>query len=428
MSPGLSNGADALFRELQASRLLYIECMPNSLMTYALLCLSALAAGVVNSIAGGGTLLTFPTLLRVVSPVVANATSTVALVPGSLAGAWGYRREMHELSRWTFLLIGPSLLGGLVGSLLLILFDEQYFSRLIPWLILLAAALFLIQPLMAKLIGIGKPHRPPSVLGLLGVILFQFLVAVYGGYFGAGIGILMLSALSIMGLGDIHRMNALKTFLAVWINGISVAVFVWSGQVNWRYGLVMAVAAIVGGYLGARIARLLNRTLVRWMVVAIGFGLAGYYFYKQRSASDSPVSEEKPAMGMEQIVTYANGKPPTWPAVRDLLATRGFAVQLRMIDGELSLPDEEPPPDWHELRLGTPLGMVTVRREAERVEFVTWGNADAALQQAWNALTWAFAAAGGGQVQTPGGTLTAANYQLRADLPAVISQGAKNDK
>jgi len=256
--------------------------MNYSLGTMAILCLSALLAGAINSLAGGGTLFTFSALLAVVpSSVVANATSTVALVPGSLAGAWGYRREMRTASRWTLLLIAPSLLGGLAGSLLVTRLDEKYFSALVPWLILGAAVLFLCQPLAARLAGARKQHQTPSAIALAGVILFQFIVAVYGGYFGAGIGILMLSALGIMGLDDIHQMNALKTFLAGCINGVSVVVFVIDQKVDWSYALAMAVAAIVGGYLGARTARRMNRRLVRWMVIAIGFGLAGYYFYQQ---------------------------------------------------------------------------------------------------------------------------------------------------
>ena len=124
-------------------------------------------------------------------------------------------------------------------------------------------------------------------------------------------------------------------------------------------------------------------------------------------------------MGMDQTVTFAAGVPP-WPAVRDLLARGGFPVGLRMIDGELAFPDEEPAADWRELRLGTPQGMVTVRREGHRLVFVTWGNAEASLTQAWNAVAWAFAAAGGGQVQSADGAWSAAEFQHRADLPASL--------
>ena len=127
-------------------------------------------------------------------------------------------------------------------------------------------------------------------------------------------------------------------------------------------------------------------------------------------------------MGMDQTVSFS-GPPPSWEAARDLLARHGYPVQLRMIDGQLAFPDETPPDDWRELRLGTPQGMVTLRREAERILCVTWGNADAAMLQAWNALTWAVAAAGGGQVLTPAGLLEADTCRRGADLPPGLTAG-----
>jgi uncharacterized protein len=260
--------------------------MSEYLATYFLLCSSACVAGAMNSIAGGGTLFTFSALLTVVDPISANATSTVALVPGSLAGAWGYRHEMRAARRWAALLIWPSLLGGAVGALLVTELNESYFSALVPWLLLVAALLFLIQPAVARLAGIGKEHAAPAAGTLAAIVVFQFLVAVYGGYFGAGIGILMLSALGLMGFSDIHRMNALKVVLAACINGISVAVFVAEQKVDWGYASSMAVAAIIGGYLGARVARRLDENLVRWVIIVIGFGLAAHFFYKQWRPSE----------------------------------------------------------------------------------------------------------------------------------------------
>jgi hypothetical protein len=128
-------------------------------------------------------------------------------------------------------------------------------------------------------------------------------------------------------------------------------------------------------------------------------------------------------MGMDQTVTFA-ADVPAWPAVRGLLARGGFPVELRMIDGELAFPDEEPPEAWRELRLGTPQGMVTVRRDAGRVVCVTWGNADAALREAWNAAAWAFAEAGGGRVQTAAGPEDAAAFRAHAEFPAALRGGA----
>ena len=254
--------------------------MPESFATQFWLCLSALAAGAVNSIAGGGTLLTFPALTAWVSYEAANATSTVALVPGSVAAAWGYRREFAGLRRWALLLAGPSLVGGAVGTLLVIWFPDA-FAALVPWLILAAALLFLLQPALGRLRSAGKLRGEPTAGTRAAIAVFQFLVAVYGGYFGAGIGILMISSLSLMGTGTIHHMNALKTLLAACINGVSVVVWVLNHKVEWRFVPVMAGAAVVGGYFGARVARRLPRGVVRWVVIVIGFTLAAYYFSKQ---------------------------------------------------------------------------------------------------------------------------------------------------
>lgn len=253
---------------------------------YLILCLASFAAGVVNAVAGGGTLLTFPALFAALgssgeAAVVANATSTVALVPGALAAVIGYRREIRAEIAWTKLLLPPSLIGGLVGSLLVVVLPGEIFKAAVPWLILTAAVLFAIQPSIARWTGIGQHHGPPTSRMRSAVVAFQFLVAVYGGYFGAGIGILMLSSLAMMGLDDIHRMNAVKILLNTVINGVSVLVFVATGSVNWPFALVMAIAAAAGGYLGAHTARLIDRRIVRGAVVAIGFSLAAYYFYRQ---------------------------------------------------------------------------------------------------------------------------------------------------
>ncbi len=248
--------------------------------TLALLCGSAFLAGAMNSIAGGGTLLTFPTLTSFVTAAVANATSTVALLPGSLAGAVAYRKELAASRRFVLLMLAPSLAGGFLGTWLVVR-DAQAFDRLVPWLILTAAVLFLVQQPISKWMRTHKPDHEPGPLGKAGLVLFQFGIAVYGGYFGAGIGILMLTALGFMGVGDIHRMNAVKTFLASLINAASLVVFVAHDMVRWEYAGPMAVTSIAGGYAGARVARSLPAAYVRWAVVAIGFGLASYYFWKK---------------------------------------------------------------------------------------------------------------------------------------------------
>jgi uncharacterized membrane protein YfcA len=257
------------------------------LLNYAILIGAAVGAGVVNTLAGGGTLLTFPSLTRVVPEVVANATSTVALVPGSLAGAWGLRHELRGTGPWLALLIGPSLLGGLAGALLLTRLDPRYFALLVPWLLLTASLLFLAQPALARRLPSSGGDVLPSPRLCAGVVVFQLGVAVYGGYFGAGIGILMLSALGLMGLGDVHRMNGVKNLLAVCINGVSVVVFVLDGKVDWRYAPLMAAGAIAGGYAGARVGRRLPRALVRWFVISVGLVLSAYYFARNAGVLSS---------------------------------------------------------------------------------------------------------------------------------------------
>ncbi len=253
----------------------------NLLLPHIILAATALAAGIQNAMAGGGTLYTFPALEHYVGPVHANATSTVALVTGSIAGAWGFREELKSTRKWLWWLVPPCLVGGVIGTWLVMAFPESVFKALVPWLILAAATLFLLQPYIAKWVGAGKPHEEPSPLVKLGVVVFQFIVAIYGGYFGAGIGILMISSLSMMGLGDIHRVNALKAFLAACINIVSVFMWVAGGKVEWRFVPVMAAAAIVGGYAGARLSQRMNKKLLRWLIIGIGFGLSAYYFARR---------------------------------------------------------------------------------------------------------------------------------------------------
>jgi uncharacterized membrane protein YfcA len=168
--------------------------------------------------------------------------------------------------------------GGTAGALLVTRLDPAYFAALVPWLILTAALLFMFQPVAGRLTRCGRPAGPPPKRAVAGIVIFQFFVAVYGGYFGAGIGILMLSALALMGMADIHRMNALKIFLAFCMNGISAVVFIAEDTVAWPYALAMMAAAIAGGYFGARLGLRLKPDVVRWIVVLVGFGLAAYFF------------------------------------------------------------------------------------------------------------------------------------------------------
>jgi uncharacterized protein len=249
--------------------------MPDSIWVYLLLCASAFLAGSVNAIAGGGTLLTFPSLLTLLGPVAANATSTLALLPGSSAAVLGFRQEVAECRQHLVHLLPPSLVGGVVGSFLLIMMPEKIFASAVPWLLVTASVLLLVQRPLLRWIG-AHPHDSPKRGTLAVVIFFQFLVGVYGGYFGAGIGILMLSSLAFMGIPNIHHMNAVKNILAVTMNGVTAIIFAIAGVVVWKYAAMMALAAIVGGYAGARISRRLRPDYVRVIVVSIGFGVAAY--------------------------------------------------------------------------------------------------------------------------------------------------------
>lgn len=241
-------------------------------MTVFLIFLSGLLAGAVNSMAGGGTLISFPTLVWLGrDPIIANATNAVAMWPGSLAGAFGYRSELASVRRWLLLLIIPSLLGGGLGSWLLLRTPTRTFERLVPFLILGATLLLAVQDVITRRLGVaGRAHENPTIGWVTFVFAFQFLVGVYGGYFGAGMGILMLAALGLIGLTDLHQMNGLKNVLAVGINGIAAIYFTLAKAVAWNDVLILAVGTIAGGYFGARIARRLGRTFVRRAVVVIG--------------------------------------------------------------------------------------------------------------------------------------------------------------
>ena len=236
---------------------------------------AAFVAGAINSVAGGGTLVSVPTLIWVGVPALdANATSTVGLWPGSLGSVWGYRRELGSADPRLFALIVPSLAGGLLGAILLRLTPSDLFERILPALILFATLLFMAQEPIQRRFNLAALHEARSHW-LSWTMLFQFLVGVYGGYFGAGIGILMLAALSLMGHSDIHQMNGVKNLLAVCVNGIAaVYLAFFSDLVLWTDAVTMAAGAVVGGVAGAGVARRLGRPVVRRIVIVLGFAMA----------------------------------------------------------------------------------------------------------------------------------------------------------
>ncbi|MEW6511553.1 MAG: sulfite exporter TauE/SafE family protein [Bacteroidota bacterium] len=249
----------------------------------AALIAAGFVAGVMNSIAGGGTLVTFPTLLFAGLPsVVANATSTVALLPAALSSAAGYWSKLPTVARWLRLFAPVSLAGGLTGGILLVQTPSRVFDWLVPFLILFATVLFMANSLFARLSGNrATPGSSASSSWTAGAVVFQFGVAAYGGYFGAGIGILMLASLGMLGFDDVHEMNALKVILGFLINVVAALYFVWSGLIHWSAAGAMTLGTILGGYAGAHVAQKIPQARVRAMITAIGLIISAVMFYRQ---------------------------------------------------------------------------------------------------------------------------------------------------
>jgi hypothetical protein len=242
------------------------------------------AAGAINAIAGGGTLVSFPTLLWLGrDPVVASATNTVALWPGSLAAVLAFRGELSVVRPWVKALAGPSIAGGAVGGVLLLLTPSKAFAALVPWLILFATALLAAQGPLSRRAGIrldpGHQEPPPAPGRRAGPAIFLFLVGIYGGYFGAGIGIMTLAGLAFLGFADMLQMIALRNFCALAINGTAALYFVIRGAVVWPDALLMIAGQLAGSYAGVRIARRLGQRWLRPVVVAIGLALTASFLF-----------------------------------------------------------------------------------------------------------------------------------------------------
>jgi uncharacterized membrane protein YfcA len=282
-----------------------------------LVLLAGFAAGGINAVAGGGTILTFAVLSAILPPgpgrlVAANVTSKIGLWPGAAAAAWAYRGSRESQPTWARWLVLPSSVGAVLGVALLRVLPKESFDAVVPWLILLAAVLFAVQPQLGRFArwvsrgggddsssagreaGFAAPAADPSDADRSGlpagrfavVFALQLLVGVYGGYFGAGIGILMLGTLAVLGLGDVHALNASKNLLAAAVNGVStvvlVAVALAGGfDVSWLHVAVLAVGSIAGGLVVSHLAQRLPASVVRRLVAAIAFGLAGYHFWRE---------------------------------------------------------------------------------------------------------------------------------------------------
>lgn len=258
---------------------------PLSALALAAVFLVSVLGGGINAIAGGGTLLTFPALVGLGVPALtANATSTVALWPGALSSMWGYRGELRGARAWVLRLTVPSIAGGVLGAWLLLRTPPDRFAIIVPFLVLGATLLFLGQaPLMRRLRRTATAPataevpdgRDPEAAPWL-FVAGQFAIGVYGGYFGAGVGILMLAGLGMMGFTNIHRMNGLKNWGAVCMNVVAAAIFALSGIVDWPVALAMVAGGLLGGYAGSRMAQRVSQQRVRHAIVAIG--LAAFLF------------------------------------------------------------------------------------------------------------------------------------------------------
>jgi hypothetical protein len=242
---------------------------------------AAMVAGSMNAVAGGGTLVTFPTLILIgTGSEMANATSTLALVLGTAGSMFGYRQHIGAIRSWLARFSFVSIVGGLMGAMLLTHTSDSSFSRMVPFLILFATLLFMAQDAFRRFAN----KKEGSQMGggaVWGALAFQLAVAIYGGFFGAGIGILMLASLGFLGMTNIHEMNALKTVLGSLINAVATVWFIRAGLIDWQKAGIMTAGALVGYYLTSHYAQRIPQRRVRQLISAIGFGISGVMFYKQ---------------------------------------------------------------------------------------------------------------------------------------------------
>lgn len=243
---------------------------------------AAVLAGALNSVAGGGSFISFPALLYVgVPPIPANATNTVALWPGTVASTAAYRDELQAQRHVLLTLASVSLAGGLVGSEILLHTPERTFMKVLPFLMLGATLLFAFGPRITRRAKASVARGGQASWRVTaGAAMLQFVISVYGGYFGGGIGIVMLAMLGLLGIENIHAMNGLKTLLGALINGVAVAIFIAARAVYWPHAAVMIGGSVLGGYFGAKGAQLVPPLYVRTFVIAVGCSLTAYFLWK----------------------------------------------------------------------------------------------------------------------------------------------------
>lgn len=273
--------------------------------------IAAILAGALNSVAGGGSFISFPTLLFTGVPsIAANATNTVALWPGSLASIPPYRKDLTHERRELVIFSVVSVIGGVLGAIILLGTPQSLFSAMVPWLLLIATLIFAFGNNVAQWLRQRRAQAQDATAGasvavagetadededqgaegsitnisrgaLITVLVIQFVISLYGGFFGGGIGIMMLAGFALLGMRNIHAMNALKVVLASIINGVAIIAFAIAGKIFWPQALLMVVGSVIGGYGGAALAHLVPPKYVRWFAIAVGLIISAYFFIKQ---------------------------------------------------------------------------------------------------------------------------------------------------
>ncbi len=256
--------------------------MSLSFTNAAFLVLAGFLAGVMNAVAGGGTFLTFPALVFTgISSVAANQTSTIAVFPGQIASCWAYRKILAADPRAVLVLGLTSLMGGMVGAIILLNTPTPAFDRLVPWLLLFATLLFAFGNKIRSQLGLRVVRSSRKKIewnSLFKAACLQLVIGLYGGFYGAGAGILELAVLDMLGFDNINVANAFKVILTTAFNTLAVVIFIAAGKIYWREGLIVGVASAIGGYSGAWVAQRLSQSLIRGFVIFVGVAMTTYFF------------------------------------------------------------------------------------------------------------------------------------------------------
>lgn len=251
------------------------------MLEWILLFLAGFAGGMLNSIAGGGSFITFPALMMAgVPPIQANATNTYASCAGYISGALGFRQDINQTKRQLIFTVTGSLIGGALGAYLLLTVDDSQFMNAIPWLLLFATLLFIFGSRITQLLGYLAGEQSSQVLWVSALIALCLVgVSAYGGFFNAGLGVIVLSYLVIAGYSDINQMNGLKLLISSCVSLIAIVIFVWEGAIDWERGSIVMLGTLLGGYCAARVSRNIKQSYVKNFVALFSIALTAYFFF-----------------------------------------------------------------------------------------------------------------------------------------------------